>query len=56
MPVKPLARENDTSSYRYNDEPVSVIVVFDEGDRKIAIIENSDGEQFDVPMDDLRPL
>lgn len=59
VPLKPLSRstqQNGDRHYRYNDEPVEVIVIFDEGDNKVAIVENSQGEQFDVPMSALRTL
>ena len=56
VPLKPitrLAHQDEDRLYRYNEEVVEVIVVFDEGDSRIAIVENSKGEQFDVPMSDL---
>ncbi len=55
-PLKPLTRpthNDEDKSYRYKEEPVEVVVVFDEGNKRIAIVENSRGEQFDVPMSDL---
>lgn len=56
-PMKPLSRSTHSDrSYRYNEESVKVIVVFDEGKSQIAIVENSKGEQFDVPMSELRSL
>ncbi|MEA3373753.1 MAG: hypothetical protein U9Q62_08705 [Campylobacterota bacterium] len=55
--MKPLSRSTHSDrSYRYNEESVKVIVVFDEGKSQIAIVENSKGEQFDVPMSELRSL
>lgn len=57
VPLKPLSRSTRTDerkTYYYNDEPVEIVVAFDEGDEKIAIVENSHGEQFDVPMRELR--
>ena len=56
IPSKPVTRMADQSEdrqYSYNEEPVKVIVIFDEGNNRIAIVENSKGEQFDVPMSDL---
>ncbi len=56
VPVKPLSRASNDSEthYTYNNQTVQVIVVFNEGDKKTAIVENSRGEQFDVPMDELK--
>lgn len=57
VPIKPLSRDthpDETRTYFYNNEPVDVVVVFDEGKNKIAIVENVLGEQFDVPMNELR--
>ena len=56
-PLTSLSRasqESGQSSYYYNGEAVQVVVVFDEGQHKTAIVENANGDQFDVPMNELR--
>ncbi len=56
-PLKPLSRStHEDRRYHYNEESVKVIVVFDEGKDQVAIVENSKGEQFDVPMSELRSI
>ena len=55
-PLTRSTRQDEGHNYRHNEEPVEVIVVFNEGDKRVAIVENSKGEQFDVPMSELRSV
>ena len=52
--TRELLRDASKSHYTYRGQPVTLVTVLAGRGRRIAIVENEAGEQFDVPADALR--
>jgi len=45
---------SETDTYTYNDAQVKIITVFTEGEKITALVEDENGELFEVERDSLR--
>jgi len=49
-----ILRTSDDETFTYNGNSVKIITVFTDGGTSIALVEDENGELFEVPKDSLR--
>jgi hypothetical protein len=50
----PHTNHSETDSYTYNDSQVKIITIFTEDGKSTALVEDENGELFEVAKDSLR--